>query len=335
VVDITPRVSVVIPAYNAANFLERALSSVLAQTMPEVEIIMVDDASSDATFEIARKVAVCDSRVRVLHNERNRGLAVTRNRAIGMARGEWIAFLDADDVWSRKRLEQMLAAADSADVVSDDVYFIYDSPTNPDKVKWLSLILRQGLAITRPHQLTLLEFARHDLGLLKPIVRRSFLQRHEFEFNPDLEATVDFHLYFEMLSAGARWIQLPTAYYLYYVHSNNMTRNILKLSQDVSESTKALLTHQVIREDAVVAALERREREWQSHAAFATVRSFLQQRRGAKLARLLLEHPTYGSLTIRRIVRSCWRRVLWRMRKLSKRYPTVDSSLLSEHNTFL
>jgi succinoglycan biosynthesis protein ExoO len=116
----TPRVSVIVPAYNAAGFLKRALHSALAQTMPDLELIVVDDASSDSTLALARDVAARDPRVRVLHNEHNRGMYATYNRAIDVARGEWIAALDADDVWLPERLERMLAVADGEDMVSDD-----------------------------------------------------------------------------------------------------------------------------------------------------------------------------------------------------------------------
>src|SRR5919112_446276 len=115
-----PRFSLIFPAYNAAGFLKRALHSALAQTMPDFELIVVDDASSDSTLALAHEVAARDPRVRVLHNERNRGMYATYNRAIDAARGEWVAALDADDVWLPERLERMLAVADGEDMVSDD-----------------------------------------------------------------------------------------------------------------------------------------------------------------------------------------------------------------------
>ncbi len=116
-----PRVSVIVPAYNVAGYLERALGSALVQTMPDLEVIVVDDASGDATFEVAHRISVRDPRVRVLRNKRNCGPSASRNRAIGAARGEWIALLDGDDAWLPERLERMTAYADKADVISDDI----------------------------------------------------------------------------------------------------------------------------------------------------------------------------------------------------------------------
>ncbi len=77
-----PRVSVVVPAYNAADYLDHALESALGQTMPDFEVIVVDDASGDDTYEVARRAAARDTRVRVLRNPENCGVSARRNRAM-------------------------------------------------------------------------------------------------------------------------------------------------------------------------------------------------------------------------------------------------------------
>ncbi len=108
------RVSVVIPAYNAEKYLQRCLDSVLAQTQPADEIIVVDDGSADHTAE---KVKPYGSAVRYLYQD-NAGASVARNTGIQAARYEWIAFLDADDEWLPKKLElQTELLADHPDLV--------------------------------------------------------------------------------------------------------------------------------------------------------------------------------------------------------------------------
>ena len=177
-VNTAPRVSVIIPAYNAAAHLRRAVDSALAQTMSDLEVIIVDDASTDVTLGIAGRIAAQDSRVRVLHNERNAGPAVSRNRAIAAARGEWIALLDADDSWFPERLERMLAGAGNADVVSDDLYIVRGSLFKPEEPVLWSILQKEGFTVTRPRQLDKLDLVRYELALLQPIIRRSFLRRH-------------------------------------------------------------------------------------------------------------------------------------------------------------
>jgi glycosyltransferase involved in cell wall biosynthesis len=102
-----PVVSVVIPCYNAAPFLRETLESALNQTHPPLEVIVVDDGSTDDSAAIARSFG---PRVRVVRQE-NQGESVARNRAMDEAHGEWIAFLDSDDLWKADKLALQLAAA--------------------------------------------------------------------------------------------------------------------------------------------------------------------------------------------------------------------------------
>lgn len=105
----TPLVSVVINAYNAAPYFAECLDSLLAQTLQEFEIIIVDDASTDRTPEIAREYARRDPRIRLERNERNRGIPATINRALALSRGEFVGKMDADDVSLPQRLERQVA----------------------------------------------------------------------------------------------------------------------------------------------------------------------------------------------------------------------------------
>lgn len=104
-----PRVSVVVPLYQTERYIAEALASVLAQTFADFECIVVDDGSRDRGPEIAR--ATGDARVRVV-SQQNRGLAGARNTGIREARGEYVAFLDADDRWAPEKLARHVAVLD-------------------------------------------------------------------------------------------------------------------------------------------------------------------------------------------------------------------------------
>lgn len=104
----TPKVSVIMPAYNAEKYIEAAIQSVINQTFINWELIIIDDGSIDNTVEIVAKLVENDHRVRFLINETNKGVSYTRNRAIEIATGEWIAFLDSDDLWQNDKLEKQL-----------------------------------------------------------------------------------------------------------------------------------------------------------------------------------------------------------------------------------
>lgn len=99
-------VSVIMPSWNTAGYIMESVESVLNQTYQNWELIIVDDASTDGTVELLKQIE--DPRVKVFVNEQNSGAAVTRNRAMREAKGDWIAFLDSDDLWSPTKLEKQL-----------------------------------------------------------------------------------------------------------------------------------------------------------------------------------------------------------------------------------
>jgi glycosyltransferase involved in cell wall biosynthesis len=119
-----PLVSVVIPAYNAAETITEAIDSVLAQSMDDVEVIVVDDGSSDGTRQVVDQIA--DPRVRLIPQS-NAGAPAARNTGIHASTGQWVAFLDSDDLWLPHKLETQLAALDAAPSVraaQSSVYWV-------------------------------------------------------------------------------------------------------------------------------------------------------------------------------------------------------------------
>ena len=103
-----PYVSVIIPAYNAAQFIADSYRSVVDQTIDDWEVIFVNDGSQDATLSTIRSLAANEPRVKVIDLPSNSGPARARNMAIAIAEGDWIAMLDADDWYSRRRLAVLI-----------------------------------------------------------------------------------------------------------------------------------------------------------------------------------------------------------------------------------
>ena len=101
-----PVVTVIIPTFNRAAIVGRAIRSVLAQTCPDWELIVVDDCSTDATEQAVRDFS--DNRIKYLRHDRNRRLSAARNTALRCGRGEYVAFLDDDDEWLPEKLEKEL-----------------------------------------------------------------------------------------------------------------------------------------------------------------------------------------------------------------------------------
>lgn len=103
--EYNPPITVIIPTYNGASYLHQTLESIIGQTFKDFEIIVIDDASSDGSFEICKKYAARDPRIRLFRNEKNLGFAANRNKAISLARGHYIAWQDQDDISLPDRLE--------------------------------------------------------------------------------------------------------------------------------------------------------------------------------------------------------------------------------------
>lgn len=109
-----PLVSVIVPAYNAEDFIEQTLNSILSQTYTNLEVLVVDDGSQDRTPEIIKSIAQIDPRV-ILLQQANAGVAVARNLAIARSSGEYIAPIDADDIWYPRKLEKQVECILKAD----------------------------------------------------------------------------------------------------------------------------------------------------------------------------------------------------------------------------
>lgn len=123
-------VSIVIPVYNAELYVEQCISSILEQTFDNIEIIIVDDGSTDSSLEICRRIAYNRKNI-LVHHQENQGVSVARNEGMRLAKGEWICFIDPDDWIEREYVEQLLYTAikENADICICDTYI-----DCPDKI---------------------------------------------------------------------------------------------------------------------------------------------------------------------------------------------------------
>jgi len=101
-------VSVIIPCYNSGLFIEETIESVLKQTYVNLELIIIDDCSTDDSLDVVEKFLVTDNRIRLVRLPRNSGAAISRNEGIKLSKGRFIAFLDSDDIWKENKLEIQL-----------------------------------------------------------------------------------------------------------------------------------------------------------------------------------------------------------------------------------
>ena len=223
------RVSVVIPCFNAEATLAGAVESVLAQTLSDLECVLVDDCSTDGTRALMARLAERDPRVRALHMEQNSGPSAARNAGIDAACGDWIAVLDSDDAYEPERLSLLVqtAEAERADFIADNQRLV-----DPEG-RHLGLAfpdLEEGEAVAVLGLRRFLEDSvpvrgRLSPGYLKPLMRRDFLMRSGLRYDEGYTVGEDFLLYAQALMQGARFVVLPDALYRYTQRPSSLTRS--------------------------------------------------------------------------------------------------------------
>ncbi len=137
-------ISIITPAYNAEKFIGSTIESVLLQTYQNWEMIIVDDCSTDNTVKVVEEYCNIDSRIRIIKHSKNQGVAAARNTALSKAKGEYIAFLDSDDIWMPQKLDSQYHYMEDNDyVLTYTAYQKYISETN-----------EKGKIITVPKKMT-------------------------------------------------------------------------------------------------------------------------------------------------------------------------------------
>ncbi|MBD0270716.1 MAG: glycosyltransferase family 2 protein [Acetobacteraceae bacterium] len=226
-----PAASVIVAAYQAAGFVQDAVRSALAQTRRDIEVVVVDDGSSDGTWDAILACASEDARLVPVRQPRRAGPAAARNAAIARARGRWLAVLDADDLYMPRRLEHMIAAAEAsgADLLADNMLRVDFTTGTQFGVRFSNSAMNLGEPVT------LAEAVRRDMpggkprddglfGFLQPIIRREFLLSHGIRYAEDVQVGEDFLLYIECIARGGRFHLMPAAHYVQRVRGDSHSR---------------------------------------------------------------------------------------------------------------
>lgn len=214
-----PAVSIIIACLNGAKTIGKAVRSVQDQTFQDFEVIVVDDGSTDGTYELVKSLSEQDARIVPLKLPHNMGPGAARNEGFKQAKGTWIGILDADDWIEPPRLEAMVKAGreTGADLVNDNMKFydhvlgrIIDQTSFGAKNKIAPLTTADAFRLDDP-------FRRASIGYLQPIIRKDFLEKHHISYNTAHRVGEDFMLLADILLSGAKAVIIPEAYYV-YVH---------------------------------------------------------------------------------------------------------------------
>jgi glycosyltransferase involved in cell wall biosynthesis len=245
-----PKVSVIIPAYNHAAYVRQCVDSVLAQTYQDLEIVVVDDGSTDGTFEILREYG---TKIQ-LHRQENGGTQKARNKAVELASGDYIALLDSDDAWLPTKLQRQIPAFSSTPTpgVVYSLAYVIDSSGSvlPNRG-------RIGAPISNPERCLEELILQPRIPALTAVIRRSCLDEVG-TFDESLVGAGDGDLW---LRIAAKWpvVCIPEPLALYRVHQYNTTNELFRSGRVIAEATRALeKAFQRMPQNAATESLKRR-----------------------------------------------------------------------------
>ena len=313
-------VSVIIPAYNTEKYIQQAIASLLNQTLENLEIVIVDDCSTDNTVEVIRSFD--DPRLRLLLNPQNLGAGGARNRALKAARGKWVAVLDSDDWYAPERLSRLVRVAEqeNADFVADDLYLIEDGSSSP----WGTMISKSGHQLSSITQISAADFVLSDipgkgglrLGFSKPLFRRDFLVKYNIGYDETIKVTQDFWFDMDCFLHGAKFFLIPEPYYFYRSRPGSLvSSDKIKRLEDEYRAINNFLQHKAYFEvnPQVLTALSTKMSETKKWLDYYRVVEPLKKGQLSTALTTIMSNPTFFShlssqipKIINRRVKSYW-----------------------------
>lgn len=208
-----PLVSVVMPAYNAENYIAQAIASVQAQSVTQWQLLVIDDCSQDGTCAIVEALSGQDSRIRLFRNEENMGTARSRNRGLELSQGQYVAFLDSDDIWHSQKLERQIAAAQAGG--ADVVFTSYAIIGNDGQPRCNDFVV--------PRQTDFRQMLRKNVvGCSTVLISAAAAEKYRFQEDVFHE---DYALWLTMIRDGAVFVGVPEVLVSYRYHSTSRAAN--------------------------------------------------------------------------------------------------------------
>lgn len=307
-------VTVIVPAYNSAATLPKAVESALRQDLSDIEVLVINDGSRDDTADAARALANSDSRIRLVSLPENRGKPHAMNLGTEMAAGRWTAVLDADDWYAPQRLSTLMATAErhQVDLIADN-QFLYDEGAERVVRTAFSPERGDGILDKAAFAAGSDPYADFDFGMLKPLVRTEFLRKHGVCYREQARLSEDFLFLVEFFAAGGSAFLVSQPLYYWRQAFGSISRRWTKTAggswrynfQSAEAATRALMQSLEPRaEPELHALLQRRIRAFQRlHLMQEINRMRVSGAAPARLAREILTHPVVWPLVMQRGVR--------------------------------
>lgn len=209
----TVKISVIVPVYNVAEYLQDCVASILAQSVADIEVILVNDASADVSGDLCEQIASADPRVTVLHQPQNKGVSAARNRGIQVATGEYLFFADADDTMNADMFAFLLHLFEqnpTCDLAACG-YYINEVPQQE----------KQATPLVWPRDIAIRAIFDYDFSVVKGVLwnkmfRRSVLVENNLQFDEKVHICEDllFCLQYLLVSGGMAYHCVPHYRYI-------------------------------------------------------------------------------------------------------------------------
>ena len=212
-------ISIIMAAYNAEKTIEQAISSVLNQTYPNFELLVINDCSKDGTARLVENIAAKDSRVRLISNEKNSGVSFTRKHGLEEAKGAWIAILDSDDAWAAEKLEKQIALQEktNADLLFTGSAFM-DVDGKP--IDWY---------LTAPAEVTYRQLLKQNvLSNSSALVRKELYAKH-YAVGDGMHE--DFAIWLSILKEGRKAYGVNEPLLIYRIAKSSKSGNKVKAAK--------------------------------------------------------------------------------------------------------
>lgn len=278
-----PRLSVILPAYNAERYLREAISSILQQTFTDFELLVLNDGSVDSTEQVVLEFD--DQRIRYICNERNIGLANTINKGLALANGELIARMDADDISLPTRLETQVRYLD----------------THPEvmlcscAIQQFGAAQRQMIGPNDFEQVKVNMLFASAIGHASSVWRKDFFTNNQLAFRQDEFPAEDYGLWTRAVFYG-KMVNIPDVLYHYRIYPEQVTATDSRAAEKCRQIRKNYILHLCpsVSEEYIEAFL----------SADEGIATYRQWRRCVSFVRYLVQHTTF-------ISRVCLKRVLY------------------------
>lgn len=222
-----PLVSIVVPVYNKGAFLDECLQSLVNQTYLRVEIIAIDDGSTDACADILARWKKRDKRIRLMTHVNNKGISYTSNRGLRVAKGKYIARMDADDVAMPERIALQVEFMER----SSDIFLVGGGAVNINET---GEELGHFTPLCTPDEID--EILPHR----NPIYHPTIMYRNDgtVQYRSKFDMVEDYDMYLRLLTLGKRMINLPHVFVKYRVGSNNCSFGKKELETALAEKAR-------------------------------------------------------------------------------------------------